>query len=105
MPAKRDVVAREEVAQRMAGEIEAMADDRHRRNRRLDRQLLQSVDARRHHLQQLRIEQRARDDQLAEVGLIEAADARRLCGAGGSQSPANRAGSALRRRNRPDRSG
>jgi len=65
----------------MAGEIEPVADQLDRGDRCLDGHLLQMADARRHRPHDLRVEMRARHDQLMEITWIEPRDTRGLVGA------------------------
>src|SRR6266581_6997176 len=81
VPTERHPIARQKVAKLVAGEIEAMADDGDGCHRGVDRQLLQRAYTLGHHLQQLRVEPWARDDELAKIGAVEAAHARWLVGA------------------------
>jgi hypothetical protein len=80
-PFERDVVARQEIADVVACEVEAVADDRHRGGRRFTRDFLQVADARGHRLHKLAVEIATTGDKLAEVRRFERADSRRLDGA------------------------
>ena len=81
VPAERHAIAREKIAQCVAGEIEAMSDQLDRRNRRFGGDLLQMPDARRHRAHHLVVEMLARSDQFAKIVRLDPAHARRLGGA------------------------
>ena len=72
------MVARDKIAHLMAGQVEAVADNRHGGGRRFARQLLQVADPCGHGLEELAIELGTTGDQLAKIRGIEPAHARGL---------------------------